>query len=323
MLHDVTVGEDEGRDESKRRKRLPEWCYWVGAAYTVVLLLVVSIQAICLVFLWRPPASLVSFLERFVTSPAIAGFAAIGAAIIGARSISRQLRQTKEKAADDAWWEQFEWVTDRLIPSDRKDPSLPRSLAFRLMTSLSRSTTRAFQSDAVDGILGHYWKESGPKNGDPSELGSNGVQTNEMDETEARALRGLVESMPQTSPSTVPARQALAAYDYESEGIKALRSAGFALEFPKGQHAPDAVVNFGTTPVPIDFKKKLPHSTPTSRTIADRAQKLHDQLNSSKYILITDIPLEDIGSEDTRVVSWNPEEGASALRKHIEVALSK
>jgi hypothetical protein len=219
--------------------------------YATVLLIVVSIQALCLFFLWRPPQDWVSFGARVITSPAIAGIFAVIAASIGSVQLSKQLSHTKEKAADEAWWQQFEWVTDRIIAppgqkSEEDNPRLPASLAFNLITSLSTVARAKFQKDAVGGILEHYLKDfanEGPEDPDDSKASDRPggqeeappMESASMDSAAADSLRKLVETLPESSRPSASARSVLARYDsenYEQEIARALRHHGFDVTLP-------------------------------------------------------------------------------------------
>lgn len=80
--------------------------------------------------------------------------AAVIAAVIGAWSLNRQLTHTKRRAEDETWWEQFEWVTDRIVSPDEDETEkakkakdrLPSSLAWRLKPDTSPKTTTSFTS---------------------------------------------------------------------------------------------------------------------------------------------------------------------------------
>lgn len=58
------------------------------------------------------------WLQRFFMSPGAAGLAAVAAAIIGFVAISLQLRHNKQVQRDANWWDTFEWVAERAVPSD-------------------------------------------------------------------------------------------------------------------------------------------------------------------------------------------------------------
>jgi hypothetical protein len=223
----------------------------IGYAYATVLPIVISIQALCLFFLWRPPQDWVSFGARVITSPAIAGIFAVVAASIGAVQLSKQLAHTKEKAADEAWWQQFEWVTDRIIAqpgqkSEEDSPKLPASLAFDLITSLSTVARAKFQKDVVGGILGHYLKDFAKEGLEDLEEtkasdrhdGKESVPAAEsasIDSAAADSLRKLIKTLPESSRPGDSARSVLARYEaenYEREIAKALRHHGFDVTLP-------------------------------------------------------------------------------------------
>jgi hypothetical protein len=318
-------------------------------AYTVVLLSVTSVQALCLFFLWRPPQDWVSFTARFITSPAIAGVFAVIAASIGARQLSKQLSHTKKKAADEAWWQQFEWVTDRIISPEEADkknsPTLPTSLAFDLMTALADIAEGGFQESAVGGILDHYLRDF-PKqqegSGDPEETEetNQSVEREEtssndgpsMDATAAKSLRNLISHLPESSSSTESARRALAAY-YVTEVAKALRHRGFDVtqqvvrrNGPANVHA-DIIASRGSEKVIVDVRQSL-----LSPTDARRASFMLEQmmrLEDTRHGVIVTPPSKaarllsgDLSRRGIHVVEWEPGMRSFELLRQFELLLS-
>lgn len=57
------------------------------------------------------------WVQRFFMSPGVAGLAAVAAAIIGFIAISLQLRHNKQVERDASWWNTFEWVAERAVPT--------------------------------------------------------------------------------------------------------------------------------------------------------------------------------------------------------------
>lgn len=122
----------------------------------VVVVVVARVWLIPLALRWKSGPAWENFLQSFATSPAAAGTAAVVAAVIAATSFSRGLKHTKEEARDKAWWDKFEWVTDRIVPRDPKQERLPRGLATDLLRSLEGTSEGEFQLAAVGGIKRTY-----------------------------------------------------------------------------------------------------------------------------------------------------------------------
>jgi hypothetical protein len=314
---------------------------------------VVSIQALCLFFLWRPPQDWVSFGARVITSPAIAGVFAVVAASIGALQLSKQLSHTKEKAADEAWWQQFEWVTDRVIaPAGQKSEAdssrLPMSLAFDLMTSLSKVARAPFQKDAVGGILEYYVKdlpneepedsdETETRNPSGSPAESPASESASMDSAAAESLRNLIDALPVSSRPSASARRVLAAYDaenYEQEIAKALRHHGFDVTLPgmlknlSADHIGDVdiIATIGDKKIIGDIKLSV--RTPSALTNAGRnVRKLMRQEDATHGVIFTpptnvaQLVVSELALQGIYVVLWEPNMRSFELKRQIDEVL--
>lgn len=298
--------------------------------YSIVLALVVGIQTLCLLLLWRPPQDWISFGARFLTSPAIAGIFAVMAAGIGAWQLSEQLGHTKKKTADEAWWQQFEWTTDRIISSQKNGHvRLPSSLAFALMASLSKSTRTPFQKDAVEGIVNHYLKEmikqheATPDPGEKPAPGGIGG----MDAAGADSLRNLLDVLPESSPSSESADHVLRAYDYEQEILKALGHHGFEVFLPSHNSEIDAIVSYESKKALLDIKLRVRDF----RVLMDTGSYLRTMMmrEGIPYGMIIAPPtnldsalLSTLTLQGIHLVEWEPSMGSSALSRQIRALLS-
>lgn len=363
MIDTVAAEDEQLKDSARAQKRptaLRRWKQWLASkpliavpygwvrqlgpfprlrsraflySYAVVLLLVVTVQALCLFLLWRPPQVWISFIRDFSTSPAIAGLFALVAALVGARSLGNQLVHTKEKAADEAWWQQFEWVTDRLIPSaTNKDSLLPLSLAFDLTSSLSEQASRnvaraPFQQAAVDGFIDHYLigraAESPAPQGQPSVSDRQG-----MDEAAASSLRNLINTLPSTSRSTGTAERVLQGYEYEREVMNALRHQGFGFLEPQrmGRLQPDAVFTSGSETVVLEVKLSIPTDSMLHR-MNDRMREMKEQFGATRGLVVMPpkgmVKRADYAPEGFDIVEWDPATmRSSTLKSKIQEVLS-
>jgi hypothetical protein len=312
-------------------------------SYITLLLLAITVQAVVLFLLWKwPDYDWGALVDRFVTSPAMAGLFAVIAAVIGAWSLNRQLTHTKQKAEDEAWWEQFEWVTDRIVsPDDETEKAkkakdrLPKSLAYNLMTALSKTARADFQKAAVAGIFSHYLRDT-PS---PDQDGTETSDEPRMDATEAESLRALLAALPSDATSSVGAHQLLSAYDryhhYEEEVQKALRHRfGPAHSEPSaGDFGADAIVEFGSHKLVVEVKQSVPSRSLLERT-SERLRKVVARQGAAGAVIITNPPslkssesklakeqIHALSGEGIHLIEWAPAEGSGALRDKIGAIL--
>lgn len=311
-------------------------------SYAAVLLLVTSVQAVCMLLIFRSSEewarSWASFGRDFATSPAAAGICAVIAASLGAWQLTKQLNHSKDKAAQEAWWQQFEWVTDRIISSSKQDEKddirLPSSLALDLMNSLAASASKkTFQKAAVAGILKHYLQDSGQARTDSQDEGPtpNGPATKAsggpiLDSEGAESLRNLMKLLPESSRA--PARIALQAYenDYEDEGLKALRHRlGDAIRI---QEEPllgiSAVISKESERIAV--KVQAVRDSQMLEDISQRLQLVMGQVGASSGVIITTPTNLNVGGPTLKklfkngmihLVEWDPSEGSSALHRRV------
>lgn len=340
-------------DQATVEKQLPEkgiswrsrWSFsWkhirpVAYGYAAVLLTVVSIQALCLFFLWRPPQDWVSFGARVVTSPAMAGLFAVVAATIGAVQLSKQLSHTKEKAADDAWWQQFEWVTDRIIAPGQKSEAdssrLPMSLAFDLLNALARSAAATFQEAAVAGILNHYLKDFRKQQAmlpDQDETStSNGPTTNSsngpsMDSEGAESLRNLIDELPESSRAR--ARTVLKAYErqYEQDVVKALDHVFGDAVHTQDPVVPgaDAVIQLGSRRAIVEARQSIRETHRLQKIIPEVKDRMIRGDAEIGMIITPPAPrnpaspvFRGLARNGIHLIEWEPSMGSFALRSSV------
>ncbi|MEJ1116755.1 hypothetical protein WBN73_20815 [Paenarthrobacter sp. CCNWLY172] len=313
-------------------------------AYVFVFLLAITVQAVVLFLLWKWPSyDWGRLADRFVTSPAMAGLFAVLAAVIGAWSLNRQLKQTKEKSGDEAWWEQFEWVTDRIVPSaeDENETAttkkltdrLPHSLAYDLITALTKSARVDFQKAAVAGIFKHYLTESSVP---PEQNGTPSPDEQEMDSAEAESLRRALLAVLPKDDSVSRSRpvRMLEAYEYERTVQKALahRFGPQHLEAPT-QFGADATVELGSYKLLVEVKSSL-KARPVFERTAERLLSLMAREDAAGAVIVTAPPslksigsplalerLRDLGNQGIHLIEWAPSEGSGALRDKIRNTL--
>lgn len=313
--------------------------------YVTLFLLAITVQAVVLFLLWKWPSyDWGALADRFVTSPAMAGLFAVIAAVIGAWSLNRQLTHTKRRAEDDAWWEQFEWVTDRIVSPDEDETEkakkakdrLPKSLAYNLMTALSKSARAGFQKAAVAGIFSHYRLGDTPS---PEQDGAETSDEPRMDATEAESLRALLAELPSDATSSENAHRLLSAYDrahdYEQEVQKALRHRfGPAHSEPSARDfGADAFVEFGSHKLVVEVKQSVPNYGVLERT-GKRLRAVMDREGAAGGIIVTAPPslkssdnpqtkerMDELSREGIYLIEWDPSEMSSALSDKIRAVL--
>lgn len=275
-----------------------------------------------------------SFGSQFITSPGSAGIFAVLAASLGAWQLSRQLNHAKAKSADEAWWQQFEWVTDRIISTaENKSPVLPSSLAFDLMTSLSRSANAAFQKDAVGGVLTHYlnglMKQNDPPFGGPETTSPH--TGSGMDAAGANSLRTLLNSLPNSSPSLQSGRDILREYDYTQEIIKALRHHGFEVfvSEPTKNSISDVRISLGAKQAILDVKSSIVANVMLQSAVARMEMALartgvgfgvivtRPDVMGSTWLSSAPMP------KNIRLVVWEPGMSSSSLSSPIKSILAE
>ncbi len=97
--------------------------------------------------MWAPEVG------RFLSSPGGAGIAAICAASIAARALYVQLAHTKMKDKTQSWWDSFEWVAERAVPSKAEDEALPLALSINILNSLQETADNELQQRACGGFV--------------------------------------------------------------------------------------------------------------------------------------------------------------------------
>jgi hypothetical protein len=313
-------------------------------AYVVVFVLAITCQSFLLFLVWGTGQDWVSFSGRFATSPAMAGLFAVLAAYIGARSLNKQLVHTKEKAADESWWQQFEWVTDRIISTGAKDekdePRLPLSLAFDLMTSLSKTARAPFQKDAVGGILEHYLRDSQKQQeGSPEEGEAETSEGLNIDAASANSLRNLIAVLPKEASSSASARRVLHAYErgpgYEEAVLKALRHqyATIDSDLEPGFRS-DALVAVGPEKLAVEVKLSLRQPSHFEKAARQLASVVERE-KASWGVIVTQPPsvqssrgegaisaLQKWRDAGIHLIEWEPQEPSGALRDRIAAAIS-
>lgn len=316
------------------------WVFWIcrGEVVGFILACAMALWSVGLLVNLKSSSAWVSFGEKFVVSPAMAGLAAIVAASIGALALKRQLDHTKteslhvqKKDAEEAWWEKFEWVTDRILPKDPSHMKLEKSLAIDLLTSLMAMSTEEFQKSAVSGVVEHYLKPV-------SEPSSVGGEPDIRTEAEAKSVRNYIKASENASVVSGVAQGALTAYEYEKAVMNALSDRDMEFDmFPEypdpaaltgnRRLRPDAVLHVESKRVILEIKAWEKFRLPAAEMSVARMLVMKAAAAASHGIIITgvDIPARVQDSplrlDGVRFVQWLPSDGSAVLEQRLRDAI--
>ncbi|MDR6508082.1 hypothetical protein [Arthrobacter oryzae] len=281
---------------------------------------------------WKTGAEWEAFLQRFITSPAAAGTAALLAAIIAARSFARGLNHTKEEAqanrikeAAEAWWEQFEWVTDRIVPKDPKQERLHNGLATSLLRALEATAGGEFQRGAVDGIRHTYIRGTAI----PLSKATLGELRAQLREVHTFAEASWISGDPKLKAH-------FRAYVYLLETLVALRTAWKTEDIVvepaeqylwKSRCKAHALVRIHRHWVVVNATtRKAEDLGMETKTDLDRVTDHMGDLKADFLVVVALNPLENVTWQEThskdpriRLVHWDPKEDAAELRERIEL----
>lgn len=284
---------------------------------------------------WKTGAEWEAFLLRFITSPAAAGAAALLAAIIAARSFAKGLNHTKQEAqanrakeAAEKWWEQFEWVSDRIVPKDPKQERLHNGLATALLGALEKAASGEFQRGAVNGIRDTYLRGSA--------LPLSEATLGEL-KARLREVRTFAEA------SWISGDESLQSHFQDHvfllEALTALRTAWkpedivISDEPPRGEprskvpYWVNALVRIDRHLVAVNTTQIGTGGTRTYVNNITRRLKSEDmtELNADFVVVVSLNPLrtgtwqEMANNPVVRPIHWDPKEGAEELRKRMEL----
>lgn len=266
---------------------------------------------------------------RFLISPAVGGLAALVAAIIGASMLWKQLQHTKEKDFDSAWWEKFEWTTDRAYPSVQTEQAIPHGLATTILQTLADTATDDLQRLACGGFMDHLYElerkqqvSAAPGSADSA------AQTTVIDgSSENDALASYVKATKNTPARSVVAEALL----YERQVIEALAELGDAqLVSPSAAsrgYRPDAELLFKGHMISVEVKywSETGHTQGLTRT---RIKRLVQNLSGTerRWLIVSPIDVGAVASEfDSSVAfaKWTSGSDNSNLKYALEALVKQ
>ncbi len=213
------------RDDENRSKK-HQWVWLV----LKVLLITAVLAAVDLMVrlalpsfdssIWGPS------LRRFLTSPGAGGAAAIIAATIGASALYVQLRHTRFKDKNQAWWSTFEWATERAVPSKQDNNAVPISLSVNVLNSLQESANDTLQLRACGGFVDHIVAQAESEEPASSDSSQPLLQKPATGETEADmqldAFSSYVQATAKTKAASLLAEIYVEEQRYKKQVLEAL-----------------------------------------------------------------------------------------------------
>lgn len=128
-----------------------------GGRWAAVILIAFLCGALGgLVTFWVNGAStnpIIGWFGDFLKSPGFTGLGAIIAAGIAIVGISLQIRASRQRDTDAAWWQSFEWASDRGLPRDSSELRLPADAAIDTLNALATAARTDIQRHAVRGVV--------------------------------------------------------------------------------------------------------------------------------------------------------------------------
>lgn len=91
---------------------------------------------------------------RFFVSPGFAGVAAVAAAWLAWRSVSKQLAQAKKLSAEERWWTTLMWVHERTYSRDPNVQTISGDVALPMFDALQEEVRGESGNDFQRGIIG-------------------------------------------------------------------------------------------------------------------------------------------------------------------------
>jgi hypothetical protein len=112
----------------------------------------------------------VGWFGGWLKSPGFTGLCAVVAASIAFIGISLQLNANRERDADAAWWQSFEWASDRGLPRDPLELGLSFEAALDTLNALATAARTDIQKNAVRGVVDELLRsrESGVRDQAPA-----------------------------------------------------------------------------------------------------------------------------------------------------------
>ena len=93
--------------------------------------------------------ALVDWIVRFTTGSGLAGLCALVAACIAYMGVGRTVHNQQKIREDEKWWQQFNWLMDRVFPATGQEHSLPLEVASTLLTGLILPSNDALRNSTA------------------------------------------------------------------------------------------------------------------------------------------------------------------------------
>ncbi|MGY3262240.1 hypothetical protein [Frigoribacterium sp. 2355] len=252
----------------------------------------------------------------FAKSPGLAALAAVAAASIAFRGISKQvsvsraaLEHQREAARTAVWWQTFEWASSRALPSSEKDIPLPVAVTISTLHSLSQTTTTDVQKVACAGVIGALTSRVVAMPGDSAPS----LEEPESDASAALdALASYVEASDGTPAASLKAQAVVEqAMEYEQQVMTTLAMLSpevkaFREPQVRGARA-DAVVEIGDARVAVAISFARTVQVVRARSLSAATQRREG--TSIPLVLVSRFPSpftpEDEAQLRVVVAQWN------------------
>lgn len=263
----------------------------------------------------------VRWIGDWMKSPGFTGLSAIIAAGIAFVGISLQMNATRLRDADAAWWQSFEWASDRGLPRDRTAKALPPAAALDTLNALASAARTDIQKNAVGGVVEEVIRRGslGQSNEDPAAIDSGSPPASgtdaitgepevaDGDQTRSEDFSSAIWRYAAQQVGTAAESRRAAASAYETEVLRALRHQ-FERVVPVRGNAPgDVIVDTRQRSLVVEIKW-----APGLVLSAGRITRLN-----GVDVVISNVQIKDLEA-GIRAVVWDARKGSRALRRALE-----
>ncbi len=291
------------------------------------------------------------WLSDFAKSSGFAGLCALAAATIAFIGISRQVRVSRDALAhaetqasesrrhtqqvfehsqqadaDRAWWESFQWASNRSIPASPAETPLPLVSIVRALDALARSASNEVQRGAISGVMDAATDLN--KSSSASHQDSNDHDA-DADSNIQEALAAFVSTTANTAASSAGAEARLYEIDVMNSirrlsGVDTVRTSPVLHSenalFAGDAVRPDAVLTSHGREVIVEVKYLRKSSSMLSRRIRETVARFSE---FQRPILIvtpseSDLVRQRVSRPDVAVVQWRDSSDDDALRLAID-----
>lgn len=309
------------QDMTRRASVLRQWWLWATVAFAGLALGVLG----GIFVVWINGAAddpVINWIGEWIKTPGFAGLCAVVAAGIAFIGISLQLRASRARDSDAAWWQSFEWASDRGLPRDKTELELPSDAAIDTLNALATAARTNIQKNAVRGVVdelvrkkthrlvderraahGAEATEASPSTMDVGDEST----TADNDDTQSDGFSSAVWRYALDQVGTAAESRRAGSSAYETEVLRALRHL-YQRVLPMPANRPgDAIVATAHRELVVEIKWS-----------PNKLRGVHEKRRlDSVDVVISNAPTTDL-PESVNLVVWNPQDGSFALRRALE-----